>query len=76
MSKTHGWVNRSERKGFATWTVGDPSSYELPSLIFELGVRPRRNAKSIPDHAPIAWSDVARIATGEVTFEQLKEAAQ
>jgi len=76
MSATHGWVNRSERKGHAVFVVGDPNSTELPSLIFELGVRPKRDSKPVAEHAPIAWSEIARIATGEVTYEQLKEAAQ
>jgi hypothetical protein len=76
MSQTHGWVSRSERKGHAVFVVGDPTSTELPSLIFELGVRPKRNEKPVAEHAPIAWSEIARIATGETTFEQLKEAAK
>ena len=75
MSQTHGWVNRSERKGHATFVVGDPNSTELPSLIFELGVRPKRSEKALAEHAPIAWSEIARISAGETTLEQLKEAA-
>ena len=76
MNKNSGWVSRSERKGHATFVVGDPNSTELPSLIFELGVRPKRDEKPVAEHAPIAWSEIARIATGEVTLEQLKEAAK
>ena len=76
MNKNFGWVSRSERKGHATFVVGDPNSTELPSLIFELGVRPKRNEKPVAEHAPIAWSEIARIATGEATYEQLKEAAK
>lgn len=76
MNKNFGWVNRSERKGHAVFVVGDPASTELPSLIFELGVRPKRSDKPVAEHAPIAWSEIARVATGEVTLEQLKEAAR
>lgn len=76
MNKNFGWTTRSERKGHAVFVVGDPTSTTLPSLIFELGIRPKRTDKVLPDHAPIAWSDIARIATGEVTLEQLKEAAK
>ena len=76
MSQTHGWVSRSERKGHAVFVVGDPTSTELPSLIFELGVRPKRDEKPVAEHAPIAWSEIARISAGEVTLEQLKEAAK
>lgn len=76
MNKNFGWVSRSERKGHVTFVVGDPNSTELISLIFELGVRPKRNEKPVAEHAPIAWSEIARIATGEVTYEQLKEAAK
>lgn len=75
MNKNFGWVSRSERKGHAVFVVGDPASYELPSLIFELGIRPKRNTKPVAEHAPIAWSEVARVATGDVTLEQLKEVA-
>jgi hypothetical protein len=76
VNKNFGWVSRSERKGHAVFVVGDPTSTELPSLIFELGVRPKRNEKPVAEHAPIAWSEIARIATGETTLEQLKEAAK
>ena len=76
MNKNFGWTTRSERKGHAVFVVGDPTSTTLPSLIFELGIRPKRTDKVLSDHAPIAWSDIARIATGEVTLEQLKEAAK
>lgn len=76
MNKNFGWTTRSERKGHAVFVVGDPTSTTLPSLIFELGIRPKRTDKVLLDHAPIAWSDIARIATGEVTLEQLKEAAK
>jgi hypothetical protein len=75
MNQNFGWVNRSERKGHATFVVGDPTSTELPSLIFELGVRPKRSEKALAEHAPIAWSEIARISAGETTLEQLKEAA-
>jgi hypothetical protein len=76
VNKNFGWTTRSERKGHAVFVVGDPTSTELPSLIFELGVRPKRDVKTLAEHAPIAWSEIARVATGEVTIEQLKEAAR
>ena len=58
MSQTHGWVNRSERKSHATFVVGDPNSTELPSLIFELGVRPKKEPR--PSQLPVlaTWAEI------------------
>jgi hypothetical protein len=59
MSATHGWVSRSERKGHAVFVVGDPTSTELPSLIFELGVRPKKEPR--PSQLPViaTWAEIA-----------------
>lgn len=58
MNKNFGWVNRSERKGHATFVVGDPNSTELPSLIFELGVRPKKEPR--PSQLPVlaTWAEI------------------
>lgn len=74
MNKNFGWVHRSERKGHAVFIVGDPNSTELPSLIFELGVRQKRAALKPSEIKTIPWNEVAKIATGETTLETLKEA--
>jgi len=58
VNKNFGWISRSERKGVATFVVGDPNSTELPSLIFELGVRPKRDEK--PAQMPVlaTWAEI------------------
>jgi len=58
MSATHGWVSRSERKGVATFVVGDPASTELPSLIFELGVRPKKQPRASQMPVLATWAEV------------------
>lgn len=59
MNKNFGWISRSERKGIATFVVGDPNSTELPSLIFELGVRPKKEPR--PSQLPVlaTWAEIA-----------------
>jgi len=59
MNKNFGWASRSERKGIATFVVGDPKSTELPSLIFELGVRPRKETRPAQMPAVASWAEVA-----------------
>ena len=73
MNKNFGWTHRSERKGHVVFVVGDPDSTELPSLIFELGVRQKRAPLKPSEVKSIPWAEVAKIATGETTLETLKE---
>ena len=58
MSKNFGWISRSERKGVATFVVGDPASTELPSLIFELGVRPKKQPRASQMPVLATWAEV------------------
>ena len=74
MNKNFGWTHRSERKGVATWVVGDPTSADKPSLVFQLGVQAKRVTLKPSEIKSIPWSEVAKIATGETTLETLKEA--
>lgn len=58
MNKNFGWTSRSERKGHATFVVGDPNSTELPSLIFELGVRPKKEPRSSQMPVLATWAEI------------------
>lgn len=69
-------ANLSRRNGHETWIVGDPKDASAPALVFTLGVPDTRRIKPVYEHAPIPWGEIARIATGDVTLEQLKEAAK
>ncbi len=59
MNKNFGWVNRSERKGVTTFVVGDPTSVDLPSLVFQLGTQPKKEPR--PSQLPViaTWAEIA-----------------